>query len=284
MEVNRDQGIIVGAPVISLGETVDGRYVVDQASLAAVLALMEARAAEGTPVLAEHGGESTDLIGRLISPRIEGDRVVADLALLQSAEDRDLLLEAAQVMPSAFGLSINALVEPREDRLLRPLTLYSVDLAQVPAANRRGLLSAAPDNVRPDMTPDEIKLMIEEAMSARLADYETKMADLTAKLEAMTPPAPPVDPKPMVDEMAATLRAELTAAVAAVPARLRAEMGATLRASPAADKSGPATFREAVARLSANDKTLPKTHAIREAIRQHPDLYAAARASGDLSV
>lgn len=300
MPIRVEGRTIYDVSVISVGETVDGRFKVTASTLADVLALMVAKR-DGTKVLADHDAEVEDLVGRLINPRASADRnsIRADLEVFDSAGAGAIILEAAAKMPGEFGLSINTPDARETEAGLRVAALTSVDLAGYPAANRSGLLSAAPTIDKPappdthldtiTMTPDEIEASITAALSPITAMIE----ELKARLDAMEIDAPDVE---VELEAAAVKEADASAADAAkmkalcsaVSAQLRADLGlsAGIKLAVSAPEvtrivkvETPASKLETIVTgYMAAGKSRPEAY--RLAAHASPDIYRAAAEAG----
>jgi hypothetical protein len=307
LTVDRETRTISDVAVMTLGVTIDGRFTIDETTLQQVHDLMSARV-DGMPVLSEHYGETSDLVGRLLNPRIVEGALRADLELFAAAEDVELLLEAAEKMPSGFGLSISAYdcTTDGKEKLLRVNSMSSVDLAQLPAANPRGLLSgkggvdtghriaraalsgatlATIPSPPPDMTPEEINSAVAAAVTAAMEPINAELADLKAKLEALPAPAPKEDEA----VMAATLKAQRDQTAAQVIDSLNAQLGARLgiklKANPHADDNAAPGTPEAVIETTLKAHVAAGKSA-REAYtltaQSHPKEYQAALSANRL--
>jgi hypothetical protein len=188
--------IIEGVSVISVGEAKGHGLFVDAQTLREVKACAESYAG-GVKVNLDHGAGIRDIVGFCDNFRIIGDKLVADLNLLQNAERRDYVLEIAEKLPDTFGISIAFSGPVREidgKRFASCAELYSADLVQTPAANPTGLFSfeAKPvDKIstametepnKPEMENGEQEDPIKEVMS-RLSALESFVADYKKKME-----------------------------------------------------------------------------------------------------
>lgn len=142
--VDKENGILFGVSVISLGEAKTHDLLVDDTTLNQVVELGRAFK-DGLKVRMNHPSAATgstvqSIIGTLKNFRKESDRVRADLHLLKSDEHFEKLLEMAEKMPENFGLSISYSGLP-EDVMVRCSEIYACDLVDSPAANPTGLFS-----------------------------------------------------------------------------------------------------------------------------------------------
>src|SRR5687767_4866493 len=100
-------GGIQNVSVISGGKLTDVRgWLVDDVTLQQVKAAADAFGPAGIKVKTNHYGGLNEIVGVLRNFRITAGKVVADLHLLLSHAAFPTLIEMAEKMPSAFGLSI----------------------------------------------------------------------------------------------------------------------------------------------------------------------------------
>lgn len=235
--VDRQNKLIRGFSVITKGEATGHGLVIDDTTLAQVAAAGNAGAAgikqrysHPDLVRAGLGG----YLGRATNFRVEGDRVLADAKLANSAFSSpagDLgsyVLDLAEEDPESFGASIEPRewsLEPRFDagggRLkpaLRVKSLKAVDFVDDPAANAGGLLSAAAF-ASADNSSLEVFLSTHGAITMPTAD------ELAAQKAA--------DEKKKADELALAAKKEEEAA----SAKKAADERLALAAKEAADKA-----------------------------------------------
>ena len=147
--VNPEAGVIFGVRVLSLSSKNNRRY--ERSGVEAALGRYQ-----GTPVYCDHPTDpntgrvqpkrsrmSQDRIGRIENARLSPDGgVVADLRLLKSHPMTPRLLEAAESMPDAFGLSHNIDYEGRQcpetgELIVEHITeVRSVDVVPNPATTK----------------------------------------------------------------------------------------------------------------------------------------------------
>jgi hypothetical protein len=187
--------IIEGVSIISVGEAKGHGLFVDDITLQEVKACAESYAG-GVKVNLDHGAGIKDIVGFCDNFRIIGEKLVADLNLLETAEKRAYVLEIATRMPDTFGISIafSGPVRERDGRSFASCTeLYSADLVQTPAANPTGLFSftaKSVDTSANQMIDDKNKMEdgAEDTVSIadiieRLSALETAFGDYKNKME-----------------------------------------------------------------------------------------------------
>jgi hypothetical protein len=141
--VDKYAGIIRGMSVISEGEARGHDIFVDADSLKTCLAAANAQPA-GVPSKAEHGTGVFETIGVVKNFAIDGQKLRGDLHLLKSHPRYDSIVEMAEKMPTACGLSISFSYAPEiKDgaTFIRIKKLFSVDLVSDPACNPTGMFS-----------------------------------------------------------------------------------------------------------------------------------------------
>jgi hypothetical protein len=181
--------IIHGVSVITTGPARGHGLTVDAETLAQVVQCSKARAVK---VKMLHNSDLSQVIGTLKNFRIEGEKVIADLHLLSSAPARDFVLEIANTMPTAFGLSISFEGTP-EGNLARCSRLLSVDLVDEPAANPDGLFEEKPIDdsqgsvkTDPEPMPTDPEKPATPTADERLAALEAAVGEIKAMLTALT--------------------------------------------------------------------------------------------------
>lgn len=188
--------IIEGVSIISVGEAKGHGLFVDDITLQEVKACAESYAG-GVKVNLDHGAGIKDIVGFCDNFRIIGEKLVADLNLLETAEKRAYVMEIASRMPDTFGISIafSGPVRERDGRSFASCTeLYSADLVQMPAANPTGLFSFTAKSVdtsaqqmdedKNKMEDGEDKVSIADIID-RLSALETAFGDYKKKMEEM---------------------------------------------------------------------------------------------------
>lgn len=171
--VDEAAGVIRGASVIQAVEALGHNVMVDETTLSQITALGNAAGGAGLKVRFGHPGMCDDALGKKVGHatnfRISGDKVLADIALAESAsfnpngDLRKWLLHEAKTNPGDFGLSVvmeaqrvwklegggevatgerpkNAVGKMPFARVQK---LSAVDFTEDPAANRDGVFSNA---------------------------------------------------------------------------------------------------------------------------------------------
>jgi hypothetical protein len=142
--VDKASGVIRGVSVITEGAAKGHDLMVDAKTLKQVYETAKAFP-DGVKVKVNHGSGFEEIVGALRNFRIDGNQVRADLHLIKSHPRFAAIVEVAQMMPAAVGLSIafsGAHEVQGGTRYARCAELYSVDLVDTPAANPNGLFSA----------------------------------------------------------------------------------------------------------------------------------------------
>ena len=295
--VDKVAGIIYGVSVITEGIAAGHGEYVDALTLSQVMACA-AKYAGGLKVVDRHtrGTDSVfSTVGSLKNFRIEGNKLRADMHLLQSESNRGKLLEMADSIPDTFGLSI-AFSGPRETKEGKVYTrcdeIYNAALVDVPAANPNGLFSKA---VQPkidaptinNMTTEEFSTY-KEGIDAQLKQFGTLLAEIKAalpkedkaaeftKLQAtVTELTAKLDKVPDIASIAQSIAREFTKVVGASPAAPASPAHADpVAKAPAAEQA----FLEVVQKHFAATKS--KVKATQLAIKDEPTSYAAFTASG----
>ena len=283
--------IIEGVSIISVGEAKGHGLFVDDITLQEVKACAESFAG-GVKVNLDHGAGIKDIVGFCDNFRIIGEKLVADLNLLETAEKRAYVLEIAERMPDTFGISIafSGPVREKDGRSFASCTeLYSADLVQTPAANPTGLFNFTAKSVDTSAKQmDEDKNKMEDGEDTvsiadiveRLTALETAFGDYKSKMEEA--------PK---EEMAEEKKDEEMCNCAAKSgvSNLEAKLdliisnfgAAPLKASTVANEAEKLSLKSII-----DNKTRElgsRTAAIKFAMTNHPAEYIALRDSNQLT-
>ena len=197
-------GVIAGVAVITVGEALGHGVFIDSTTLEMFSALGVAFPS-GVQVKIDHGSGFSSIVGTLKNFSVQGNKVVADLHLLQTHKEYSTIVEMADKMPNAFGLSVSfsgKRVELDGKQYVRTLELYSIDLVDHPAANPSGLFSV-------DSKPFT-KTMIQE-----LQALWKKLGETITSLSATPEPAELTAVKTDLTALGEKISAELTVALAA---------------------------------------------------------------------
>lgn len=282
--------VLRGVSVITTGPAKGHGLIVDDQTLAQVVQCAKARAVK---VKMLHNSDLSQVIGTLKNFRIEGPKVLADLHLLSSAPARDFVLEIAQTMPTAFGLSISFEGTP-DGNLARCSRLLSVDLVDEPAANPDGLFEEKPMDApiadvttAPEPMTDNPEKMEAPTPEDRLAALEAAVGEIKAMLAALTAeestesepaaemstPEPAPAPEPAPEEQAGKAFEAVEAKIlGAVDTRFEAlatlikSMGAPIAHGATGDSTKPAEISFAELRKSP---AAYRAHLIERGILKH---------------
>jgi len=305
--VDAEKGILSGVAVITEGaakghtDFVSGKPMyVDATTLLQVKACAETYMG-GLKVKMDHFSGITEIVGALREFSADGQILRADLQLLNSTKHRDYVLEIAQTIPDAFGLSI-AFSGPAEvigDRAFARCTeIYSADLVSEPAANPSGLFSAKsaehpgdkPGKHQPNQKMSADKQEGQDPLAA-MASTISALSERLSKLEADIPVAGDEEKK-KDDSEAMNAKMEQVAELSAINAlkKFSATFG-TPPAPPSHEGKQPSppdakTFESIVRAHSAYSTNKPL--AIRETVakygKEHGEYMHRVRAGGDVIV
>jgi hypothetical protein len=279
--------IIEGVSVISVGEAKGHGLFVDAQTLREVKACAETYAG-GVKVNLDHGAGIRDIVGFVDNFRIIGEKLVADLNLLQNAERREYVLEIAEKLPDTFGISIAFSGPVREidgKRFASCEELYSADLVQTPAANPTGLFSFEAKSVDKNLTNMED----EKTQAEEIVKDEIDISDILSRLSALE--AAFGDYKNKMEEMPEEKMAEEKKDEETEMSKLSAKLDTIISNFGAAPMKGSATAEEKpAAKLdlkalieSKTSELGSKTAAIKFAMTNHPAEYIALRDSNQLT-
>lgn len=280
--------IIEGVSIISVGEAKGHGLFVDDITLQEVKACAESFAG-GVKVNLDHGAGIKDIVGFCDNFRIIGEKLVADLNLLETAEKRAYVLEIAERMPDTFGISIafSGPVREKDGRSFASCTeLYSADLVQTPAANPTGLFNfteKSVDTSAKQMDDDKNKMENgEDEVSIadiveRLTALETAFGDYKSKMEEAPKDEEKMEDAPMVEEKDSEL-SKLSTKLDLIISNFGS---APLKASTVANEVEKLSLKSII-----DNKTRElgsRTAAIKFAMTNHPAEYIALRDSNQLN-
>ena len=291
--IDAQTGIIRGVSLITKGPALGHGVMIDSTTLEQVKKAAE-QYSGGLKVKLDHSGGAGDIVGYIDTLRIEGEKLLGDLHLLESSVHRAYILEIAERIPDTFGLSI-AFSGPSEksaDKLTtlqRCSEIYSVDLVSEPAANPAGFFSRKLKQLQNgEVEQPEAKIEIElpmneemkKAIEGMIQSAMMSMNDKLAKLEAALPP--PVEEKPAAMS-AQTEVVQLAANAAALAAVKEFAKSFGAPAAPIASAEAPKPVAQAqkfedVVAAKATELKGDKSSAISFAVKNHADLYAVYRA------
>jgi hypothetical protein len=290
--IDAQTGIIRGVSLITKGPALGHGVMIDDKTLQQVKSAAE-QYAGGLKVKLDHSGGAGDIVGYIDTLRIEGEKLLGDLHLLETSPHRGYILEIAERIPDTFGLSI-AFSGPSEksaDKLTtlqRCSEIYSVDLVSEPAANPNGFFSRKLKQLQNgEVEQPEAKIEIELPMNDEMKKaiegmIQSALMGMNEKLAKLESALPPVEEKPaaMSAQNDVVQLAANTAALAAVK-EFAKSFGAP--AAPIASAEAPKPVVQAqkfedVVAAKATELKGNKSAAISFAIKNHADLYAAYRA------
>ena len=134
-----DDSIIPEVYILSQGEAKGHDLYIDKTSIEQAFELMK-KAPNGVKVKMNHGSGLDAVVGLARNPRIDGDKLKADLHLLKSSPHYALIKEMADEAPDQFGVSLAFINESETvdgKDYIRPQSIASADLVSSPASNER---------------------------------------------------------------------------------------------------------------------------------------------------
>ena len=137
--LEEDSTIIPNVYILSQGEARGHDLFIDKTSIEKAFELMS-KAPNGVKVKMNHGSGLEAVLGFARNPRIEGDKLLADLHLLKSSPHYGLVKEMANEAPDQFGVSLAFLNESETiggKDYIRPQRIESADLVSSPASNEK---------------------------------------------------------------------------------------------------------------------------------------------------
>jgi hypothetical protein len=137
--LEEDSTVIPNVYILSQGEARGHDLFIDKTSIEKAFQLMS-QAPNGVKVKMNHGSGLDAVLGFARNPRIEGDKLLADLHLLKSSPHYGLVKEMANEAPDQFGVSLAFLNESETiggKDYIRPQRIESADLVSSPASNEK---------------------------------------------------------------------------------------------------------------------------------------------------
>lgn len=137
--LEEDSTVIPNVYILSQGEARGHDLFIDKTSIEKAYELMS-KAPNGVKVKMNHGSGLEAVLGFARNPRIEGDKLLADLHLLKSSPHYGLVKEMANEAPDQFGVSLAFLNESETiggKDYIRPQRIESADLVSSPASNEK---------------------------------------------------------------------------------------------------------------------------------------------------
>ena len=299
-----------GVSILEVGEAKGHDLFVDKTSLETALKLMQS-AKNGTKAKMNHGSGLEAVVGFLRNPRIDGDKLVADLRLLRNSPHYGLIKEMASEAPDQFGVSL-AFVNESETingkDYIRPQSIASADLVSSPAATN-GLFEEMVKFMEKlgyvqggKSIPAVAKEAVEEApldkkdkTNMENTDYKKDMDEIKVRLAALEDAMKPKEemkkeemaeeaPKIVIEKEDEEEKEESTEEMSAVVKKVLTEFGIKpIPASPSIEvpsekKEEPKTFEALVAAHS--DYGTSKLKAMKAVMLSNPKEYSEALTRG----
>ena len=298
-----------GVSILEEGEAKGHDLFVDKKSLEKALDIMKG-ARNGVKVKMNHGSGLDAVVGFARNPRIEGNRLIADLRLLRNSPHYGLIKEMASEAPDQFGVSL-AFVNESETidgkDYIRPQSIASADLVSSPAATN-GLFEEMVKFMQkfgymaggkpipvdlPEAVVEGEGLTKEEKSMENKADYGKDIEDIKVRLSALEESMKPKEEK-KEEKMAEAPKIEVevepkekedeTEEMSEVVKKVLTEFGIKpVPASPAieeapAKKEEPKNFEALVA--SHPEYAKSKLTAMKAVMLSNPNEYREALARG----
>jgi len=303
-----DEMELGGVSILEVGEAKGHDLFVDKASLETALKLMS-NAKNGVKVKMNHGSGLDAVVGFARNPRIEGDKLVADLRLLRNSPHYGLIKEMASEAPDQFGVSL-AFVNESETingkDYIRPQSIASADLVSSPAATN-GLFEEMVKFMEKlgyvqggKTIPAVAKEAVEEApldkkdkTNMENTDYKKDMDEIKVRLAALEEAMKPKDeekkeemaseaPKIVIEKEDEDEKEETKEEMSEVVKKVLTEFGIKpISASPVVEapaKVEPKTFEALVAAHS--DYGTSKLKAMQAVMLSNPKEYSEALSRG----
>jgi hypothetical protein len=298
-----------GVSILEVGEAKGHDLFVDKVSLQTALKLMtEAR--NGIKVKINHGSGLESVVAFARNPRIEGEKLVADLRLLRNSPHYGLIKEMASEAPDQFGVSL-AFVNESETidgkDYIRPQSIASADLVSSPAATN-GLFEEMVKFMEKlgyvqggKTIPAVAKEAVEEApldkkdkSNMENTDYKKDMDEVKVRLAALEEAMKPKEemkkeemaeeaPKIVIEKEDEDKKEEKSEEMSEVVKKVLTEFGIKpIPASPSievpSEKEEPKTFEALVAAHS--DYGTSKLKAMKAVMLSNPKEYTEALSRG----
>ena len=299
-----------GVSILEVGEAKGHDLFVDKVSLQTALKLMKG-ARNGIKVKINHGSGLESVVAFARNPRIEGDKLVADLRLLRNSPHYGLIKEMASEAPDQFGVSL-AFVNESETingkDYIRPQSIASADLVSSPAATN-GLFEEMVKFMEKlgyvqggKTIPAVAKEAVEEApldkkdkTNMENTDYKKDMDEIKVRLAALEEAMKPKEemkkeemaeeaPKIVIEKEDEEEKEESTEEMSEVVKKVLTEFGIKpIPASPSIEvpsekKEEPKTFEALVAAHS--DYGTSKLKAMKAVMLSNPKEYTEALSRG----
>jgi len=306
-----DEMELGGVSILEVGEAKGHDLFVDKTSLETALKLMGS-AKNGVKVKMNHGSGLDAVVGFARNPRIDGDKLIADLRLLRNSPHYGLIKEMASEAPDQFGVSL-AFVNESETingkDYIRPQSIASADLVSSPAATN-GLFEEMVKFMEKlgyvqggKTIPAVAKEAVEQSpldkkdkSNMENNDYKKDMDEIKVRLSALEEAMKPKDeakkeemkseeaPKIVIEKEDEDEKEETKEEMSEVVKKVLTEFGIKpIPASPSIEvpsekKEEPKTFEALVAAHS--DYGTSKLKAMKAVMLSNPNEYNEAKARG----
>lgn len=189
--IDRDNGIITGVSLITMGTAKGHDLVVDEKTLNQLAESLKNTKPPGIKAKLNHRSGVEAVFGFINNIRVEGLKLVGDLNMLQQHKDYEQTMEQLETMPGQIGLSVAFQGEkekgPDGKTYARCKNIVSVDLVPDPAANPDGLFESKVDSITLGMddpnTEDTAVLDRLTDIVERLEGVEGFQDDLSAAIQ-----------------------------------------------------------------------------------------------------
>ncbi len=299
-----------GVSILEVGEAKGHDLFVDKTSLETALKIMQ-KAKNGLKIKMNHGSGLEAVCGFARNPRIEGDKLVADLRLLRNSPHYGLIKEMASEAPDQFGISLAFVNESERidgKDYIRPQSIASADLVSSPAATN-GLFEEMVKFMEKlgyvqggKSIPAVAKEAVEEApldkkdkTNMENTDYKKDMDEIKVRLAALEEAMKPKDeekkeemaseaPKIVIEKEDEDEKEETKEEMSEVVKKVLTEFGIKpIPASPSIEvpsekKEEPKTFEALVAAHS--DYGTSKLKAMKAVMLSNPKEYSEALSRG----
>lgn len=235
--IDRAAGVIKGVCIIAEGQAKGHGLLVDKTTREQLRALASSfsngvKAKLRHKESGEHQNVISETCGTLKEFRLEGTKLIADFHVLKTLALKETIFEMAETMPEQFGFSVVFSGQPEEKdghKFARATELYSIDLADDPAACPTGLFSTMCEfcgspGCKGSHSEMEMESMYEaekdETKRGKMSAYAEKQGKKLSKKSSMSAPTN--------EELASSISAltktvgELTTKLSAAPSEVTA--------------------------------------------------------------
>lgn len=143
-KVNRESSTVYGVSIITEGEAKGHGLQIDHTTLEEVMACAQ-QYENGLKVKLDHGSGVAAIFGTVDNFRIQNNKLLGDLHILESHPQHNFILDLIENQPDTLGFSIHFKGNDREIDGVRFAScdeIFSCDLVGEPAANPSGVFEA----------------------------------------------------------------------------------------------------------------------------------------------